>query len=67
MASVRHLTCLAGLDLALKWTQQGSDLDIARCTAAVAHECSHRECCCELAECTKRLKAIDSLLESRVS
>lgn len=56
-------TCIAGLDLALKWVGLGSDPEVARCTAAVAMGCSQRFDCLSQAECSERLYAIQSLLE----
>ena len=57
-------TCIAGLDLALKWVGRGSDPEVARCTAAVAMECSQRGDCPSRRECADRLHAIQTLLES---
>ncbi len=56
-------TCIAGLDLALKWVGLGSDPEVARCTAAVALGCSQRHDCPSQIECSERLRAIESLLE----
>ncbi|TAN74541.1 MAG: hypothetical protein EPN20_02740 [Magnetospirillum sp.] len=56
-------TCLAGLDLALKWVGRGSDPEVARCTAAVALGCGQRHDCLSRDECSERLHAIEALLE----
>ncbi|MDO8606489.1 MAG: hypothetical protein Q7R40_08140 [Phaeospirillum sp.] len=56
-------TCIAGLDLALKWVGRGSDPEVARCTAAVALGCAQRHDCPSRDICADRLHAIEVLLE----
>ncbi len=62
MATGTHPTCIAGLDLALKLVRRGSDPEIARCAAAVALDCCHRDNCCNNEACSSRLAAIEALL-----
>ena len=64
MASLATPTCIAGLDLALKWVGRGSDPEVARCTAAVARDCNQRGDCPNEGDCLQRLHDIDALLES---
>ncbi|OAN44751.1 hypothetical protein A6A04_07995 [Paramagnetospirillum marisnigri] len=62
MASQPLPTCLAGLELALKWVGRGSDPEVARQTAAVALECAQRSLCHDRDDCDRRLAAIAALL-----
>jgi hypothetical protein len=64
MASLASPTCIAGLDLALKWVGRGSDPEVARCTAAVAWECDQRGDCPSQTECLQRLRDIETLLDT---
>ena len=63
MGTLSSPTCLAGLDLALKWVGRGSDPELARCTAAVALGCAQRHDCPTRDLCAERLQAIELLLE----
>ena len=63
LASHEDPTCLAGLDLALKWVRRGSDPEVARCTAAVATECGQRHDCPSRDDCAARLNDIEALLQ----
>jgi hypothetical protein len=64
MGSRASPTCIAGLELALKWVGRGSDPEVARCTAAVALGCSQRNDCASQGECQARLREIEALLDS---
>lgn len=55
-------TCLAGLDLALKWATRGPNMEAARNASLVAQSCNHRCECPYQNECQSRLSAIDLLL-----
>jgi hypothetical protein len=62
MAQSLDCTCLQGLELALKWAERRCDPEFVRCTAAIAHECLHRDDCCQRDRCDVRLHQIEDWL-----